>query len=231
MLALQKTWQEWDWEGAEKEFKRAIELNPNYPDPRAYYSWFLFYMKRPEEAMVQIERALELDPFNATFRSLYAWDLMYAHRYDDAVEHLLETFRTAPTDSMTLSALKSAYHLKGMHEEAIDIWKTSFAVKGDSEAEEALMRGYADAGYSGALSRVAEMLIARSSTTFVTPWQIGTLYTRAGKNNEALIWLEKAYEAHDSNMPSISMDPIFDGLRDDPRFLDLIRRMNFPDLE
>ncbi len=231
MLALQKTWQEWDWEGAEKEFKRAIELNPNYPDPRAYYSWFLFYMKRPEEAMVQIERALELDPFNATFRSLYAWDLMYAHRYDDAVEHLLETFRAAPTDSMTLSALKSAYHLKGMHEEAIDIWKTSFAVKGDSEAEEALMRGYADAGYSGALSRVAEMLIARSSTTFVTPWQIGTLYTRAGKNNEALIWLEKAYEAHDSNMPSISMDPIFDGLRDDPRFLDLIRRMNFPDLE
>jgi len=229
LLAVQRTWIEWDWEGAEKEFQQAIELNPNYPDPRAYYSWLLFYMERPEEAMAQIERALELDPFNVAFRSLYAWDLMYAHRYDDAVEHLRETLRTAPTDSMTLSALKSAYHLKGMYEEALEIWKTSFTVKGDREAEEALARGYAEAGYSGALSRVAETLIARSSTAFVTPWQIGTLYTRAGKNDEALEWLEKAYEAHDSNMPSISVDPIFDGLRDDPRFQDLLRRMNFPD--
>jgi TolB-like protein/Tfp pilus assembly protein PilF/predicted Ser/Thr protein kinase len=226
LLAVRKTWFEWDWEGAEKAFRRAIELNPNYPDPRTYYSWYLFYMKRPEEAMAQIERALELDPFNAAFRSLYAWDLMYARRYDDAIEDLRETLRTAPTDQMTLSALKSAYHLKGMYEEALEIWKTWFATLGDREAEEALARGYAEAGYSGALSSVAEMMIERSRTTFVTPWQIATLYTRAGKNDEALEWLEKAYGAHDSNMPSISVDPIFDGLRDDPRFKALLHRMN-----
>jgi serine/threonine protein kinase/Tfp pilus assembly protein PilF len=224
-FAIQRTWHEWDWEGADKAFQRAIELNPNYPDPRAYYSQFLFMMRRSEEAMVQIERALELDPFNAAFRSIYAWDLMYARRYDDAVEHLRETLRTAPTDPMTLSALKSAYHLKGMYEEALEIWKTSFASKGDREAEEALARGYKEAGYSGALSQVAEMLIARSRTTFVTPWQIGTLYTRAGKNDEALEWLEKAYKAHDPNMPYISIDPIFDGLRNEPRFQDLLRQM------
>jgi len=229
LLAVRKTWGEWDWEGAEKAFQRAIELNPNYPDPRAYYSWFLFYMERPEEAMAQIERALELDPFHAVFRSLYAYDLLYARRFDDAVEHLRETLRTAPTDQMALSALKAAYHLKGMHVEALEIWKTWFSSLGDREAEEALARGYAEAGYSGALISVAEMMIERSRTTFVTPWQIGTLYTRAGKNDEALEWLEKAYEAHDSNMPSISVDPIFDGLRDDPRFQDLLRRMNFPD--
>jgi len=229
MFAGWKTWGEWDWEGGEKSFRRAIELNPNYPDPRVYYSWLLFYMGRQEEAMAQIERALELDPFNVLFRTLYAWDLMYMHRYDDAVEVLRETLKTAPTDPVTLSALKSAYHMKGMYEEALAIWKKSFAAKGDREAEEALARGYEEAGYSGALSQVAEMLIERSRTSFVTPWQIGTLYTRAGKNNEALDWLEKAYEAHDSNMPSISADPIFDGLRDDPRFQNLLRRMNLQD--
>ncbi len=231
LLAVRKTWGDWDWEGAEKAFRRAIELNPNYPDPRAYYSWLLFYMQRPEEAMAQIERALELDPFHAAFRSLYAWDLMYARRFDDAVEHLRETLRTAPNDQMALSALKSAYHVKGMYKEALEIWRTWFATKGDREAEEALSRGYAEASYSGALSSVAEMMIERSRTTFVTPWQIATLYTRAGKNNEALVWLEKAYEAHDSNMPSISVDPIFDSMRADPRFQDLLRRMNLPELE
>ncbi len=227
LLAVRKTWGDWDWEGADKAFVRTLELNPNYPDARAYYSWLLFYLDRPDEAMVQIERALELDPFNATFRSLYAWDLMYARRIDEAILHLQETLRTAPTDAMALSALKSAYHLKGMYEEALEIWRTSFSVKGDSDAEEALALGYEQSGYSGALNSLAELMIERSRTSFVTPWQIGTLYTRAGKDKEALDWLEKAFEAHDSNMPSISVDPIFDDLRDEPRFQDLLRRMNF----
>ncbi len=178
--------------------------------------------------MEQIERALELDPFNVLFRAIYGMDLNFARRYDDAITVLRETLRTAPNDWTALSTLRSAYHHKGMYEEALEIWKRSFVAKGDREAEEALERGYAEAGYSGALSRVAEMLIARSHTTYVTSWQIGTLYTRAGKNDEALEWLEKAYEEHDGNMPSISIDPFFDGLRDNPRFQDLLRRMNLP---
>ena len=228
LLAGIRAWVEWHWEDAETAYRRAIELNPNYPDPRAWYSHFLFIMRRPEEAMEQIERALELDPFNVLFRAVYAMDLNFARRYDDAIAVLRETLRTAPNDWTALSTLRSAYHHKQMYEEALEIWKRSFAAKGDQEAEEALARGYEEAGYSGALSRVAETLIARSRTTYVTSWQIGTLYTRAGKNDEALEWLEKAYEEHDGNMPYISVDPIFDGLREDPRFQDLLRRMNLP---
>nr|NIO47973.1 tetratricopeptide repeat protein [Candidatus Aminicenantes bacterium] len=227
-LANTRAWLEYDWEGAEKAYRRAIELNPNYPDVRAYYSHFLFQVGRPEEAMAQIERALELDPFNVLFRAIYAMDLMFARRYDDAITVLSETLRTAPNNLQVLSNFKSAYHLKGMYEEALEIWRRSFAAKGDQEAEEALARGYAEGGYSRALSCVAEMMIERSRTTFVTPWQIGTLYTRAGKNDEALEWLEKAYEARDGNMAYISVDPIFDGLRDDPRFKNLLRKMNLP---
>jgi len=226
ILADIRAWTDYDWEGAEKAFRRAIELNPNYPDPRPGYSHLLFIMRRPEEAMAQLERALELDPFNVLFRDLYAMGLNIARRYDEAIALLRETLRTAPNNLQVMSTLRSAYHNKGMYEEALEMWQRYYATRGDREAEEALSRGYAEAGYSGALSSVAEMLIERSRTTFVTPWRIGTLYTRAGKNEEALVWLEKAYEAHDPNMPYISVDPIFDGLRDDPRFQELLRRMN-----
>jgi tetratricopeptide (TPR) repeat protein len=112
-----------------------------------------------------------------------------------------------------------------MYNEALEIWKASYEARGDQEAEDALDRGFAEAGYQGALRRVAETLVARSRTTYVTPWQIGTLYTRAGMNQEALEWLEKAYEAHDPNSPYLSVDPIFDDLRNEPRFQDILRRM------
>lgn len=219
---------EWDWRDSEKAFQRALELNPNYPDARGYYSQLLFMMRRPEEAMVQIEQAIELDPFNTLLRSIYAWDLIYAHRYDDAIGHLRETLRTAPDDWTALSTLRSAYHQKGMYEEALEIWKRSYEARDDQEAEDALVRGYEEGGYSGALSSVAELLIERSRTTFVTPWQIGTLYTRAGKKDKALEWLEKAFEARDGNLIYLSVDPIFDVLRNEPRFRDLLRRMNLP---
>jgi len=226
--ATSKTWREWDWEGAERAFKRVIELHPNYPDPRAYYSQFLFMMRRPDEAMAQIERALQIDPFSSAFRSIYGFDLMYAHRFDEAVEYLQEALRTAPTDPFVLSAIKSAYHLTGQHEEALEIWKKSSASEGDQEAVEVLTSGYAEASYVGALSRLAELLIERSHTTFVTPWRIATLYTRAGKDEEALEWLEKGYEAHDPNMPYICIDPIFDSIYDHPRFQNILLQMNLP---
>ena len=225
-LAVIRTWVYWDWEGAETEFRMAIDLNPNYPEARAYYSHLLNILGRPKEAMSQIERALDVDPFNSLFQALYGMDLMYARRYDDAIGLLRKTLKTSPNDLVALSTLRSALHMKHLDTEALEVWKQSYAAKDDREAEEALARGFEEGGYSGALRRVAETLAARSKTTYVSPWQIGTLYTRAGMKDKALEWLEKAYIARDQNMPYISVDPIFDGLRDDPRFKDILRRMN-----
>jgi TolB-like protein/tRNA A-37 threonylcarbamoyl transferase component Bud32/Tfp pilus assembly protein PilF len=225
-LAGIRTWTDWDWEDGEAEYRRAIELNPNYPDPRSGLSHLLNILGRPEEAMAQIERALELDPLNALFRGFYAMDLMYARRYDEAIALLRDTLKTSPNDPVALSTLRSAYHMKRMYTEALEIWKASYAARGDLEAGEALARGFKEDGYQGALQRIAEMLVVRSKTTYVTPWQIGTLYTRAGRNNDALDWLEKAFQAHDPNMPYLSVDPIFDILRGDPRFQALLQKMN-----
>jgi serine/threonine protein kinase/tetratricopeptide (TPR) repeat protein len=228
MLATIRTWVEWDWESGEKAYRRAIELNPNYPDPRAFYSQLLFWMGRPEEAMTQIERALDLDPFNPLFQGAHAMSLNFSRQYDEAIAEFRKTLKTEPDNWIALSNLRTAYHHKGMYEEALEIWKKWFAAKDDQEAEEALTLGSKEGGYSGALSRVAELMVERSRTIYVTSWQIATMYTRAGKNEKALNWLEKAYEEHDGNMPYISIDPIFDDLRDDPRFQDLLRRMNLP---
>jgi TolB-like protein/Tfp pilus assembly protein PilF len=225
-LAGIKNWMDWDWPAAEAEYRRAIELNPNFADPRPGYSHLLNILKRPTEAMAQITRALELDPLNTLFQDFYAMDLMYARRYDDAIVLLRTTLGNSPHDLVALSALRTAYHLKGMYPEALEIWKRSYAERNDREAEEALARGYAEAGYQGALRRVAETLVTRSKSVYVPAWQIGTLYTRAEMDKEALEWLEKAWQAHDANMPYIAVDPIFDGLRAAPGFKDLLRRMN-----
>ena len=96
-------------------------------------------------------------------------------------------------------------------------------------AIKSLELGYREGGYNMAMQRTAEMMIARSDSVYVTPWQIATLYTRAGMNDEALGWFEKAYEEHSSNMIYINVDPLFDDLRNEERFQQIIKKMNFPD--
>jgi len=228
MLASLRVWQEWDWEAGGAEFERTLRLDPNDAVTRAYYSWYLYYMERPEAAMDQIRRARELDPLNPLIRGLYAMDLMYAHRYQDAVDVCEETLRQWPDDDMTHSTIRSAYHMVGRYDDALRIWRESYTAKGDTAAVAALQRGYESGGYQGALRAAAETLEAESKTRFVTPWQIGTLYTRAGDEERALDYLEKAYEAHDPNMPSLAVDPIFDYMRGDPRFQALLRKLGLP---
>jgi serine/threonine protein kinase len=223
-----KTWSEWDWFGADTAFRRAIELNPGNTLARAYYSHLLHILGKPDDAMREIDRALDLDPFNSLYRALFGMNLMYLRRYDDAIALLNKVLIDFPDDPLTLSTLRSVYHQKGMYDEALTVWKRSFAAKEDYEAVEALGSGSSETDYRTALSNVAELLIARMDTTYVTPWQIGTLYTRAGQVEPALDWLEIAFEMRDQNMPYIGIDPIFHVMRDEPRFKAMLQRMNFP---
>ena len=228
VLGVQKCWLEWEYQESEREFRQAIALNPNHSAARAYLSHVQNILHKPEEGMEQIDLALDMDPFNPLFQALYGMDMLYARQFDKAISLLTKTLERSPTDPVALSTLRTAYHMKKMYPEALEIWETSYAAKEDREAIEALMRGKLNGGYHGALKELAETLIERSKTQYVTPWQIATLYTRAGMTREAIIWLEKAYEAHDSNMPYIGVDPIFDILWEEPRFQELLKKMKLP---
>ncbi len=116
-----------------------------------------------------------------------------------------------------------------MYEEALTDATKFFALRGDNEVVEALERGYAQGGYAGAMRLAAEKLAARSKLTYVQPTKIARLFARAGEKDRALDWLEKAYEERASQLVNINVAVQWDNLRDEPRFQDLLRRMNFPE--
>jgi tetratricopeptide (TPR) repeat protein len=229
VLAVVEAWSDWNWAGAEAEFKRAIELNPSYPDARAYYSHLLNHLRRPKEAMTQIERAMELDPFNELFQTLYAVDLLYVRRYDEAIAQCRNALRTVPDNPATQSIFFWALSLKGMHKEALAAAKAYLNVcYRDRDVEEALNRGGAEGGYPVAMRRAAEALAAHFRKSYVNPTDIANLYLEAGEKAQALEWLEKGVELRDPNMPYLGVPFFYDRLRSDPRFQALLRRMNLP---
>jgi len=227
-LASIKAWSDWDWEGGETAFRRAIQLKPNYPAARAIYSHLLMILGRPDEAMAQIERALELDPLNGLFQGFYGMDLLMARRYDEALAQFQNTLKTAPNNPMLRTGLRDALYALGRYDEALTEVKTRFAAAGERELAEALERGYAEGGYREAMRRAAETRAARSDTTFVPPLGLASLFAHAGETERVLEWLEKAYQERDPNLPYIGVIPLFDIVRDDPRFQDLLLRMNLP---
>jgi serine/threonine protein kinase/Tfp pilus assembly protein PilF len=225
-LAIVKGFYEWDWAGSDVEYRKAIELNPNYPDARALYSHDLMFTKRPEEAMAQIQRALELDPLNALFQAFYGLDLQFVGRYDEAIAQYRKALKTSPRLPFAHKNIALILYHKGLYADSLAEWKASFA--GDRELEEALAQGFAQAGYRGAMHRAADAMAARSRTSYVSFEPVAFLYLSAGENERALEWLEKGLEARDPNLPYISVKPIYNPLRSDPRFQDLLRRMNLP---
>jgi TolB-like protein/Tfp pilus assembly protein PilF/predicted Ser/Thr protein kinase len=225
-LAVQYAWTDWNWAAAEREFQRAIELNPNFADARALYSHYLCIMKWPAEAMAQIDRARQLDPFSDFIHSLYAVDLQSARRFDEAIVQHRNALKTAPGSPLALRGLARSLEQLGKYDEALTAEKEYQAARGDRETLEALNRGYTEGGYRGALRRAANTVAARPGR--LAPIDIALLYLRAGENEEALTWLESAYEARHPDLPYASCLPWYDPLRSDPRFQALLRRMNLP---
>jgi tetratricopeptide (TPR) repeat protein len=148
-------------------------------------------------------------------------------QHDEAIEVRRNILKTVPNHPMALSGLRASYYEKGMYEEAFEADKTRLTASGDPEAVEALEHGYAEGGYQRAMSRVAERMVAKTRTAYVKPTDIAGLYRDAGRSQEALDWLERAFEERDPDMPYIGV--FWKGFRDEPRYQSLLRRMNFPE--
>ena len=218
---------EWNFPAAEQEYKRAIELNPNYADMRIFYAEFLDVMGRPQEARAQIERAVELDPLNPYSQAFLGQHLWFSGQHDSAIAQLRKTLIMQPDNPGALDSLSSALHRKGLYEESLAETKKLYAVLGHPEVVEALNRGYALSGYLGAMRLAAQTLTTHSRKTYVPPLWIAVLYARAGEKDQALQWLEKACEQREGgDLLTVRLPPEWDDLRSDPRFQDLLRRMN-----
>jgi len=227
-LALVKLYYEWDWDGAEEEFQRAIALNPNFTDAHSDYAEFLCAMKRSAEALEEVELSMRLDPLNHLTQMLYGGQLAQMRRYDDAIAQFRKILKAEPGLSQAHEGLWIAYHQKQMDEEAVRQARKFVSGKNMSDIAEALKRGHAEAGYRGAMRSAAGVLVGRSNQSYIPAIRIALLYAHAQEKDLALDWLEKAFEDREPLMVYLNKDLQWDYLRDDPRFQDLLSRMNFP---
>ena len=220
------TWEDWNWEAAERTWKRVLELDPGHADALSSYSHYLMHLGRKDEAMARIEKALELDPFNVKVLSFYTVDLTYVGRYDEAIAAARNVLSMQPNTPVARNALIGALFMKGRYDELMALEREQWAK--DPELIEALEKGYAEAGYAGAKKRHADVLAARyGKPGGVRAYGLAHFYAHAGDKEGVIEWLEKAYEERDRNMPYIG-SPVFDLVRSDSRFQDLVRRVGLP---
>jgi tetratricopeptide (TPR) repeat protein len=220
---------EWDWPGAEKEFARALELNPNYATAHHWYSDHLGIMGRHEEAIAEIKRAQQLDPLSLIISTVAGVRFHWARRYDQAVEQLRKTLEMDPSFALAHFWLGQTYEQSGQYESAIaEHQKARAALGGGGFALAGLGHAYAAAGKRDDALRILTDLNQLRKAAYVSPYAIGVIHVALGERAQALQWLQRAYEERDVQMVEIGVDPRLDPLRSDPRFQDLLRRMNFP---
>ena len=216
---------DWNFPEAEKEFRRAIELDDAN---RGMYPLFLYSMKRFDQGFSEHKQSVAIDPLSLIQLTNVGDGLYYAHQYDRAIEQYQKALELDPNFSNAQLALASTYDRKGMYKEAIAEWQKGFTTEGDSRTAGLIGKAYSVSGYKGAMQAWLDDLISQSTHHYVAPLDIATLYARLGEKEHALEWLEKGYQARDADMVDIATEPTFDFLRSDPRFTGLLRRVGLP---
>jgi TolB-like protein/Flp pilus assembly protein TadD len=228
-LAHIKYYYDRDWAVAEREYKRAIELNPNYPTAHSWYAVYLMSAGRFDEALAQIRRAQELDPLSLPTNMALGWVLLNARQYDQSVEQLRKTLEMDPNFVLAHHRLGLAYEQQGKHDEAIAEFKQVVnLLPGKPLGIASLAHAYALSGKRAEAQRALAELQELSKQRYVSPASIAMTYAALGDKDQAFAWLEKADKAHDALLARLKVDPRFDTLRADSRFADLARRVGLP---
>ena len=220
---------DWDWQGAEKEFKRAIDLNPSNAEGRRAYSVFLSAMGRAEEALMEIQTAQRLDPLSLITNLSAGWVFYFARRYDRAIEQCEETLELDQSFVGAHDCLGSAYLAKGDYGKAIaECQKATSGSGNDLLRVAGLGRAYALAGNTAKAREVLRQLHSESERRYVPPYFLATVYGALGERDQAFTWLERAYDARDTNLTWLKVDDAVDPLRSDARFRKLLNRIGLP---
>jgi serine/threonine-protein kinase len=222
---------DWDWSGAEKEYKRAVELNPGSSYAHSWYGAFLTFVGRHTEAIAEAKRGEELDPLSIQVRWILGWVLTYARRYDEAMSKIQEVIMMDPDFWFGHMTLGFIHWARGQFEQATASCRKAVSGFGESDPRAKAFLGAicAVAGHNEEASEILRECVKLSKERYVSPWSISLIHVGLGNKDQAFEWLEKAYEKRDGDMTLIKVFAWFDPLRSDPRFKDLLRRMSFPE--
>ncbi len=222
-----------DWAGIEKEFKRGIELSPNYAEIPNLYGSTLIFFGWSEEALAQMKKAVELEPLSLRFNRNLARIFYWMHDYDRAVEQYRRTLELDPNDFYTHELLGYAYEQKGMQKEAIAEWSRELTLTEDNESAMTLERTFAASGFNAAVRALWQKKLERFNEKtrrgeYVPAMNYVLAYTRLADTEQTFIWLAKAEQERNRLIFDIKLEPIYDSLRSDPRFQYLLKKVGFP---
>ncbi|HEV1994999.1 MAG TPA: protein kinase [Candidatus Acidoferrum sp.] len=225
-LALVKLHFDWDFPGAEQEFKRALELNPSDADVRHDHAHYLMAMGRLAESEAESKRAVELDPVGDGLNSCLCWHSFAARDYDAAVRLAEKFLKSQPNDPWELTILGWTYEQKRMPDQAVAEFKKAVeATNGDPFFVAALGHAYAVAGNRREAEKILQTLSDRAKKSYVSPFDVALIYAALGEKDKAFALLDKAAAEHSTFLVYSKWEPRLDPLRSDPRFQDLLRRI------
>ncbi len=229
-LAIENHWYEWDWTAAEREFKRAIELEPDEGDAHGYYSWFLASMGRNDEAVREARLLLQEDTLGTGSNGNLGSVFVFTHQWDKAIEELCYAIDLDPNYWFDYLFLGRAYEQKRKSAEAIETFKHGLALEGNTELWAGLGHAYASSGNRVEAFKVIDHLKELSTQRYVAPYNIGVIYAGLGDKDEAFRWFNHAYDARSYLLPVyLNTDNRLDSVRSDPRFHELRRRIGMPE--
>jgi TolB-like protein/DNA-binding winged helix-turn-helix (wHTH) protein/tetratricopeptide (TPR) repeat protein len=228
-LGYAQLYYHWDWAGAEKEFKRAIELNPNSETAHHWYSHYLLSMGRTEESLSESKRGIQLAPFDPLLNVHLVWHYTFSRQYSLSVQqsHTVLTMDLPPYGAYLFGGW--ALEQQGRYREAIDWFRKACASSGEiSHATAALGHAYGVSGDVTAANRVLAQLKQLSKHRYVPAYDIAMVYLGLGEKKQAYDWLENGFRERSAWMVYLNMDPRLNGLRSDPKFIELVRRVGLP---
>ncbi len=213
---------DFNYEGAEREYKRAIELDPNYSTAHHNLGVMLARTGRPDEGLAEVRRALELEPFSTVVNRLYGECLSYLGRYDEGLAQLKKTADLDPSFPTTHFALSNVYRLMGKHAESVESYARFHELFNRPETAAMVRSSFASGGWQGFLREMTTKQPAG-----ISPYTMAIFFLELGEKEKAFAELEAAYEIREFQLRFSKIDPSVNALRDDPKFKDLMHRMKF----
>jgi TolB-like protein/Tfp pilus assembly protein PilF len=216
---------EWKWSAAEKEFKKAIKLNPKYATVHHWYAFKLAAVGRHDDAIAEMKLARELDPLALIINAEVGWAYYFARRYDKAIEQFQKTVEMDPGFAVTCMFFGLAYTQQERFAEAISELQRGVELSGGSLIMKAILgHAHGRAGDRKAAEQIIEEL-SKSPSGYTSAYNLALIYAGLGQTDDALSWLARAVEKHDLFLAWMNVEPMFDTVRSDPRFAELVKRI------